>query len=486
MLKEKCFFTGEKMSSLFEMEPENILKLPAKDRALDLAIIHITFEGIQILGGGVCTVTRGHLEALKSLQRRLKDFNVKITPYFAEIGYEEDHPRRDKKYEAYAVESVKKMGGDVAYLANYSWGEQPHTAWGEEDLGPVDKWKAACASAATVALNYARQHQAAVIYCHDCVFALAALYASLQANAFGADIRAIYVAHSTALTHELPLPNPDRLMAECVTIQWGKINPVVKIGYISEFIRGHLVQDYSARLSDTVPTGNGLNPADRYFRLRTREEIIQKLKQYHIPLDKKLLFSWGRAVAYKRFDMVIKVGSELRDELHTVVVVAPASEDLKKLQQELNLNMSLIFTFDAELAACLLQWENTIVTPILAYLEPCGLTPMEIRMHARKSGPILVTSDTGGLPEQVEDGLDGFITKQDDVGDVVSTIRKILGFSEQERQNIRANGQKKILGQYTWTSQILKTLASVSPHISLVKDGVLKEIVKEDSEALSL
>jgi len=434
----------------------------------------------------VCTVTRGHLEALKSLQRHLKNFNVTLTPYFAEIGYAEDHPRRDKHYESYAVSSVKAMGGDVAYLTNYSWGEQPHTAWGEHDLGPVDKWKAACASAATVALNYARRHQAAVIYCHDCVFALTALYASLQANAFGADIRAIYVVHSTALTHELPLPNPDRLMAECVTIQWGKINPAVKIGYISEFIRGHLVQDYSARLSDTVPTGNGLNPADRYFRVRTRDEIVGKLKQYNIPLDKKLMFSWGRSVAYKRFDMVIKAGALLKTELHTVVMVSPASDDLKKLQQELHPNMSLIFAFDSELAACLLQWDNTAVTPVLAYLEPCGLTPMEIRMHARNSGPILVVSDTGGLPEQVDDGVDGFITRQDDVADVVKTIRNILAFSPEKRQQIRANGLKKILGQYTWTSQILKTLASVSPHIALIKDDVIKEIVQEDRDALNL
>lgn len=474
------------MSSIFELETEQVQKLATKDRSLNLAIIHITFEGIQILGGGVCTVTRGHLEALKSLQRHLKNFNVKLTPYFAEIGYADDHPRRDKKYEAYATESVKNMGGEIAYLANYSWGEQPHTAWGEEDLGPVDKWKAACASAATVALNFARRHQAAVIYCHDCVFALTTLYASLQANAFGADIRAIYVVHSTALTHELPLPNPDRLMAECATIQWGKINPAVKIGYISEFIRGHLVEDYAARLSDTVPTGNGLNPADRYFRLRTREEIVQKLEQYQIPLNKKLIFSWGRAVAYKRFDMVIKAGAKLKDEMHTVVVVSPASEELTKLRDELNPDMSLIFAFDAELAACLIQWENTLVTPILAYLEPCGLTPMEIRMHARKSGPILIVSDTGGLPEQVKDGVDGFITKQDDVDDVVQTIRKIQAFSEQERQQIRNNGLKKILDQYTWTSQILKTLASVSPHIALVKDDVMQEIVQDDRKALAL
>jgi len=472
------------MHNLFELNEETLMKLPTEQQNLDLAIIHLTFEGIQIYGGGVCTVTRGHLQALSILKKHFEKYNTRITPYFAEIGYEKNHPRRDRKFEEQSTRQIWEMGGDVAYLTNYSWGEEPHTAWGVADLGPVDKWKAACASAATVALNFARRHQAAVIYCHDCVYALAALYSALQSDAFQTDIRAVYVVHSTALTHELPLPNPDRLMAECATIHWGKITPKVKIGYISEFIRKHLIEDYGARLEHTVPTGNGLNPTDPHFRLRSEAEIINKLNEYGIPLDKPLLFSWGRAVAYKRFDMVLKVAEKVKDQLYPVVMVAPHSDELLHLKESLKLDMSLIFKFDSELVACLLQWKNTMVTPILAYLEPCGLTPMEIRMHARNQGPILVTSDTGGLPEQVEDGVDGFISKQDDVENVAGVIKKILALSEADRQRVRQNGLKTILNRYTWTSQILTTLTSLLPALQSRSEKVRQDVIKEVERVL--
>ena len=467
------------MSSLFDLTIEDLKKLSTEQQKLDLAVIHITFEGIQLYGGGVCTVTRGHLQALSTLKEHFRKNGIQITPYFAEIAYADDHPRRDKKFEEYAIKQIRQLGGDVAYLTNYSWGEEPFTTWGVADLGPVDKWKAACASAATVALNFAKKHQAAVIYCHDCVFALAALYSALQAEAFGADIRAVYVVHSTALTHELPLPNPDRLMAECAAIHWAKITPQVKIGYISEFIRGHLINDYGARLEDTIPTGNGLNPTDSHFRLRSEVEIIKKLNEYNIPLDKPLLFSWGRAVSYKRFDVVLKAAHQLKDSLYSVVMVAPHSDELLQLKKTLNLDMSLIFNFDAELTACMLQWKNTVVTLVLAYLEPCGLTPMEIRMHAREKGPILITSNTGGLPEQVTDGVDGFLSEQDNVENVVSVIKKILTLPETELQKIRECGLKKILDNYTWTSQIITTLAAVSPHIKLAAESVRQEVVGE-------
>ncbi|MCI0514982.1 glycosyltransferase family 4 protein [candidate division KSB1 bacterium] len=472
------------MGSIFEIKPGEITISPTTPVNLDLAVIHITFEGIQIFGGGVCTVIRGHLNAMSILQRHFPKYGIKLTPYFAEIGYADNHPRRDQEYERQAVAQIRALGGDMAYLANYSWGEQPFTAWGEHDLGPVDKWKAACASAATVALNFAKKHQSAVIYCHDCVFALTALYSALQAEAFGADIRAIYVVHSTALTHELPLPNPDRLMAECATIHWGKISPKVKIGYISQFIRSHLVQDYGARLEDTVSTGNGLNPTDPHFRLRTENEIISKLKQYQIPLDKQLLFSWGRPVSYKRFDLVLRVAAELRSELHAVVMVSPHSDELVELKKSLNLDLSLIPAFDAELVACVLQWKNTVVTPVLAHLEPCGLTPMEIRMHARRQGPLLVTSDTGGLPEQVTDEQDGFITRQDDVADIVTHIKAILAMKTSARQQIREQGLQKILRQYTWSSQILNTLATLSPGIRAIQENMKNDIVTEHKSIL--
>lgn len=446
---------------------------------LDLAVIHLTFEGIQTFGGGVATVTRGHLGAMPQLQEALGKVNVRLTPYFLEIAYARTHERRDPKFQRRAEDEVKKLGGRVEYLVNYSEGYLPKAPWGVPDLGLMENWKAASASGAAIALNIARKHDLSVIYCHDSLYALAPIYITLQDDAFGARVVAIYVVHSTALTHEMPLPNPERLMVESVGVQWAKVKPNCKLGYISKFMSEHIVDDYGARREDLVPTGNGINPTDPYFALRPRDHIISKLKEYKIPTDKPLIFSWGRAVEYKRYDVVLQAAAKLKGKIHPVIMVSPYYEKLVDLNRELGLNASLIFAFDPELVACMLQWENTEVAASLAFREPFGLTPVEIRMHARKSGPICVVSNTGGLVEQVRDGIDGYVTKQDDSDDVARVVAHIMSTSEGEKDAIRRAGLQTVLNNYTWSSQILKTLSSVVPQVADLADEVRDTLVHE-------
>ena len=446
---------------------------------LNLAVIHITMEGIQTFGGGVATVTRGHLAAIPRLQEEMGKQGIHLTPYFLEIAYAKNHERRDPVFQRKAEEEVKRLGGKVEYLVNYTEGLLPKAPMGVPDLGLMDNWKTASASGAAIALNIGRSHDMSVIYCHDSIFALAPIYITLQADSFDARVAAIYVMHATALTHELPLPNPDRLMVECASVQWAKVKPNSRLGYISEFMAKHIVKDYGARPEDLVPTGNGINPTDPYFRLRSREEILKKLKEYNIPTDKPLIFSWGRAVEYKRYDLVLEAAAKLKGKVHPVIMVTPQWEKLVELDRKLGTNASFIFAFDPELVACLLQWENNSAALSLAYREPFGLTPVEIRMHARKTGPLCVVSDTGGLVEQVRDGVDGFVTKQDDPADVARVLDRIQSMSKEEKDAMHRAGVTTVLNNYTWSSQILKTLSSVVPEVAGVASKARDELVHE-------
>jgi glycosyltransferase involved in cell wall biosynthesis len=302
------------------------------------------------------------------------------------------------------------------------------------------------------------------------------MYAALQEEACGVDLTSIYVIHATALTHELPLPNPQRLMVESAAIHWAKVTPKAKLGYISEFMSGHIIEDYGAKPEHLLPTGNGINPADPFYRLRDRTQLIAKLEQYKIPIDRPLIFSWGRSVPYKKYDIVLRASAKLKDKIHPVIMVSPEYPELTQLSRQLGLDTSLIFAFDPELVASLLQWENTVAAASLAYREPFGLTPVEIRMHGRKNGALTVVSDTGGLVEQVKDGTDGFVTRQDDPDDVARVVQGILNLSHTEKDRIRKEGLKTVLDHYTWSSQILNTLAAVYPRISHEASRVRKRI----------
>jgi len=468
------------MKSLFDVSGEQIKSYLEGKRTLDIAVIHLTFEGIQTFGGGVCSVTRGHLDALEILKRKFSKYKINLVPYFCEIAYAKDHERRDTDYEDYARKKISAMGGEVVLLTNFTQGYLPKAPWGVGDLGTTENWKAAGASGASAALNIAFRHKASIIYCHDSLYSFAPLYISLQADAFGADVMSIFIIHSTALTHELPLPNPERLMAESATIHWAKISSRVKLGYISKFMRNHIVKDYGAAAQHMVPAGNGINPENPLFRQRTQEEIAKKLKEYKIPLDKNLFISWGRSVAYKKYDVNLKAAARLNNKIYPVIIVTPEYPELEKLAQELGIEARFVYTFDPELIASLCQWKKTAAAGILAKMEPCGLIPMEMRMYARNTGGLLIVSDTGGLKEQVDDGVDGFISKQDDDKDVARIIKNILDLPERKKEKIRANGFQTIVDNYTWTTQIVKTLSASIPSLNFIINNVRQEITAED------
>nr|MDA8218552.1 glycosyltransferase family 4 protein [Dehalococcoidales bacterium] len=442
-------------------------------------VVHLTFEGIQTFGGGVATVTRGHLSTLPRMREELSREGISLTPYFCEIAYAPDHERRDPQYQQLAEAAISRMGGRFEYLINYTEGYLPKAPWGVGDLGSMENWKVACASGATAALNFARQHELTIVYCHDSLYALAPLYITLQAQAVGTDVHTIYVMHSTALTHEMPLPNPERLMVESTGVHWSKVTPKARLGYISQFMAHHIVEDYGAKQSQLVPTGNGVDPSQPFLRQRSREEILAKLDQYGIPTDKPLVFSWGRAVEYKRFDLVLEAAARLKGRIHPVVMVTPTWQKLIDLDRDLGTNANLIFAFDPELVACLLQWEKTAVAASLALNEPGGLTPMEVRVLAREGGALMLVSNTGGLADQVTDGVDGFVARQDDVEDTARKLEQILALSDDQRAQVRRNGLDTVLRQYTWASQILRTLASMVPEVAKVEDGVRDRLVRD-------
>jgi glycosyltransferase involved in cell wall biosynthesis len=343
----------------------------------------------------------------------------------------------------------------------------------------MDNWKTACASGAAIAMNIGRAHQRTLVYCHDSLFALAPVYLTLQAPAFGVDVTALYVMHSTALLHEMPLPNPDRLMVESLGVQWAKVYHNAKLGYISQFMADHIKQQYGGDPISLVPTGNGINPDNHWFRIRSKDEIVAQLKRHNIPLDRPLVFTWGRPVEYKRYDVVIQAAAQLKGQIHPVVMVAPEYPKLSELAKRLGLDVTFVSAFDPEFVACMLQWENTKAAASLALNEPGGLTPMEVRMMARKSGALMIVSNTGGLAEQVKDGQDGFITRQDDPDDVARVLKQILAADQASLDRIRNNGLETVLGNYTWTSQILTTLAAVEPEVKTVVEEVRDSLVQK-------
>ncbi|MHC4945199.1 MAG: glycosyltransferase family 4 protein [Planctomycetota bacterium] len=463
------------MKSVFDLTPAEAVAT-LKNQPLDLAVVHLVLEGIRSKGGGNATVIRGHIDAYPAIQKALAAHDIRITPYVAEIPVADSHPLRDRESEARYIPAIEALGGEFGYLADYTFGLPLANDWSPQ-LGQVHQsWYPASASGASLAINWGKRHDATLLFGNDCMFAMSPVYASMAAEGLGMDLMSCWIAHSSSFLHELPRPNPERFQVESAVVQWSKVQPHVKIGVISDFMGRHLAAEFGARDDTLAPTGNGVDLNSPLFRQRTQEEIKPLLEKHGVPLDRPLAMTWGRPVPYKRLDLLLKACKKIEGEYYPVVIAHPVNELLLSARDELDLDCALIDAYDFELVAALLQWEYTLAACILSFNEPCGIVPMEARALARQNGPVLVVTDTGGLPEQVEDGKDGFVVKQDDAEALASVLKHIKGLDDGARARIREQGYETVRRKYTWKRQILRTLSHLVPHVRSLEKDLSKQL----------
>lgn len=452
---------------------------------VDLAVVHLTFEGFQIFGGGVCAVTRGHMAALGRLRAAFADQGVTLTPYAAEIAYSADHPRWVPGGLQRGRKQLREMGGELHLLPNYSDGNEPRAPWGVPELGGLENWKALSGAAAGLLFGLAQRHDSVLAYCHDVPFALTSVYAGAQSSVADLDIRTLFVSHASALTHEMPVPNPERLMVECGTVQWAKVNPAAKLGVISDFMRDQIIREYGAAEHTLVRTGNGIDPTDPWYRRRHEVEIRERLSALGVPTDRPLVVSFGRAAGFKRHDLVLRAAAELGGDAHLVLMTDLRRDDLLAMRDELDIDATLITSFEKELVAGLVQWPNTRAAILYSENEPCGIMPMEVRLLAHGTGTVLILSDSGGFVEQSTHGLDTIVGRSGDHHAAAAAIRQVLAMGESERFTMASRSARRVLQDNTWCGQALRTIVEVYPELADAAGEVAAVVGAEDRAAVS-
>ncbi|MFV8799333.1 glycosyltransferase family 4 protein [Yersinia sp. LJYL362] len=447
--------------------PVNIFPIHKKNN-LKIGVIHLSTEGIQIFVGGVGSYIRGQIQALSEVIDFLAPHNICLEPHFIEIAYSKCNTFFDIDSHAYYIEKIHEIGGTFSTVPNMTLGNGTGCLWpyGDAFLGDLQNWKISSAAAAAKIIDISENYDITLAFCHELPFSFTPLIVSLHTAVAGENIKVIYVSHGTAFNHEMPLPNPDRLMAESLPVQWAKIDPNIKLGTISNFLADHLVSQYGADPQTLIPVPAGVNINDPWFRIRSEQEICDTLSAHGISLEYPLAITLGRGVHYKRYDLLLTAASYLGDHIHAVIVSDPVLPELLALASQLDIHASVINSFDRELMACLIQWRNTRVCVLSAENEPNGLIPMESRWLARKHGAILVVADSGGLREQVEHGIDGFLHIPGDAANLAEVIRHICQLSKFEIEAIRQASATLIAERYNWKKQILTPLSDLIPQIA--------------------
>lgn len=402
-----------------------------------LSLIILTHDGISRLSAGVGTATNGYFRSIDNIQKELKDYKVKIWGIM---------PKYTKNIYGFSPKQLGKItkicqlnGGGIRTCLNYS------DCW--DQYGNINNWPTASASGATIAYEIIKEDKpdVAMVIGVDTPFAQAHGIIQRQYD-LPAKYIGIWIPHSTSLIHERGEYNTERLKFEMEAIRAGNEYGNLYTGYLNSYMKNHLSFDYGANDESLAPVLNGIVVDE--IKKYSQEEIEKAMKEKNIPTNRPVVFSFGRGVPYKGFDLFMKAAKKLEDlPYHFVVQAAPYTMQdpiVKQLKSLKHKNITLLLGLDFVFPRQLMQWNDTKLVAVLSKFEPGAFIPAEIRIYGKA---VALVSDKDGLPCQVNEGIDGFVTGLE-VDEIVKNMRKILEMTEDKRQQIAEVGKKLILDKY--------------------------------------
>ncbi len=434
---------------------------------LDLAVIFITTEGIQHQVGGVAKYIRNYIFFLDKMRDFFREKSVNLTLYAAEPALSNYLPSYCESEFETVKKTLERSGGQFYKLINNTNG----TAW----INPLDNWKALSASAATVALNVAEKHQATLVFYGSTCLAMAQVYIHKQLKVFNADIRTVYLTHDSAFSTFYKEKNEDILSMDYLCSQWTKFTPNAKIGFVSEYMKNLFSENYMVKEEAFIPSRSGvILEEDRYSPL-TQEHIISLLEKYKIPLDKKIIFSWGRADGYKRLDLIFAATEYLNEEFFAVAVTNSKFPELSNYISKGSFKGILIENYKSfELINALVSWNNTVAICLLSENEPGAMAPMEAMLLCKRGGGVVITNSGGFYKEIIIDKKNGFLVKNK-AKELSEKILELQEITEERKREVQQNSYETILNGYNQKKNYIDTLITAVPQLHRFRTELIQK-----------
>lgn len=428
-----------------------------------IAIVYLVHDGFTSLYTGVGTVARDFLLSFPDVCKKLsKNYdNLRLELFASTIKY-------DKTCFGYSEEIKKVTKTYVQKYKNIHLVELINGSAGKKSYGSIDLWHNACISAATFVytLINTTSYDKVIVICVDTPFTQVANYFFDQYT--HKNVEFIWLPQSTVLVHKYDsgLRKPikqshyieERYTWEKKIIDLAKKNHQVKIGFVGKFMKRHLMQEYEAIEGTLVSLKNGLFFPRLKGNIISQRKIASILSSFDVPLNRPLLFSFGRAEPYKGLDLIIKNSEDLIKQLgyYVLLIASPYSMDdpyiteLNELSSKFTRdNIRIIYDLDFLTPHYIMQWKNTKILALLSRAEPSGLIPIESRFYKNKNLSLIV-SDIGGFRDQVTEGIDGFKTKLNDQS-ICSKLKEVAKLPTEKKAIMAERGYSRIVRDYDQT-----------------------------------
>jgi spore coat protein SA len=223
---------------------------------------------------------------------------------------------------------------------------------------------------------------------------------------------------------------------------------------VSEYIRHSAVQHFPEYTDKFTVI---FNATDTEVFMPYGEEALLQLKDIVvIEPDKSYLLYVGRLTEIKGVHVLIQAFVEIHQVLpNTKLVIVGSSffEGAAKTSYEQSLvelskpvSQHIIFTgyIPHDKLKYLYSAADVVVLPSV-WQDPCPLVVLE----AMASGTCLVSSSVGGVPEVVENGINGVLVKATDVNALTHAAIEVLS-NPYIKAQMELNARQKIIAGYTW------------------------------------
>ncbi len=172
-----------------------------------------------------------------------------------------------------------------------------------------------------------------------------------------------------------------------------------------------------------------------------------------LPQDRKILIFVGRPVQRKGLDLLLQVLRELPEDLLLVVLGPGEFHRFQALAEDLGVASRVVFrgfVTEEDLVAYY-NAADLFVMPVHhdpKDFEGFGLVYLE----ANACGLAVIGTRTGGIPEAVEDGVNGLLLDPDDPQALRQAILRLIRDPDL-RQKLGQQGRQRVLERFLWPQQ---------------------------------
>lgn len=318
------------------------------------------------------------------------------------------------------------------------------------NFGTIDNWKVLCINTSEI-INKTKfaEYDKVITICNDTPYAGLMEFLNCNANHIK-----VWIPHSTIKIHKVDsaIQNSEKFYQQRLNWEQNCIDYINNhknafVGCISDYLMKHLLSEYSLIASKVINIINGENllqlPKENFSKMCI--DLFSSLQNHD-----RLIMSFGRAEEYKNLEAAFYLGKELNI---TSLVIAQSyykSQPIIEYYKDLAVKLGGIFFDDPpfEFAKCIISnFKGVLIVLVPSKVEIFGLIINEVRKY-NKDNVLIVANNTGGLIEQIQDGVDGLLV---DLNDIKASSQKIREFLNANKiKSINKQSQITLKNRYNF------------------------------------